>query len=111
VASSQETLQYQDKTWVPLWWCLPSLLGFLTFLFAFPIDRRVPFWPHLSLAETFTLWFLFIAPIATAIAIVTQVKRKRAGIALLAKLLVWTAIAISLVVNAFVLVGMWASMY
>jgi hypothetical protein len=28
---------------MPLWWCLP-LLGFVTFLLAFPIDRRIPFW-------------------------------------------------------------------
>jgi hypothetical protein len=107
VASSEKALQDQSKTWAPLWWCLPSLFGFLTFLFAFPIDRRIPFWPHISLAEVFTLWFLFMAPVATITAIVTLMKCIRAGrIAPGAKLLVWIAIAVSLVVNAFILLGM-----
>jgi hypothetical protein len=84
----------------------------VTFLFAFPIDRRIPFWPHLNLAEIFALWFLFIAPATTVFAIVTLMKHKRTQrLALFANLLVWTAIAASLVVNVFVLVGMWASTY
>jgi hypothetical protein len=88
-------------------------LGFLAFLFAFPIDRRIPHWFPLNLAEILALWFLFIAPVTTVIAVVTLIKkRKRAGgMAPLATLLTWTAIAVSLAVNAFVLIGMWASTY
>jgi len=88
------------------------LLGFLAFLFAFPIDRRIPHWFPLNFAELFTLWFLFITPVTTIIAIVTLIRRKRIGRkALLATALTWTAVAVSLVVNALVLLGMWASTY
>jgi len=100
------------KIWSPLRWCLPALVGFLLFLLAFPIDRRIPHWFPLNLAEMFTLWFLFITPVTTVIAIVTLVKGKRAAPkALFATLIAWTAIAVSLVMNVFVLLGMWASTY
>jgi len=112
MTESEQTPLRQDKAWLPLWWCLPSLLGFVAFLFSFPIDRQIPFWPHLNLAEIFTLWFLFITPIATVIAIVLLIKRNRIGrTTRLIKLLLWAAIAASLLVNAFVLLGMWASTF
>jgi hypothetical protein len=89
----------------------PTLNHFTLFL-AFPIDRQIPFWPHLNLAEIFTLWFLFIAPVATVIAIVTLTKRIRTGrMTPFTKVLAWTAITVGLLVNAFVLLGMWASTY
>jgi hypothetical protein len=95
---------------VPLWWCLPCFAGFLTFLFAFPIDRRISHWFPLNLAELFTLWFLFVTPVTTVIAIVTLLKRARTGWkSPFVKLLVWTAIGASLALNGFVLLGMWAA--
>jgi len=107
VARSEKTLQHQSKTWIPLWCRLPSFSGFLTFLLAFPIDRRVPFWLHLSLADIFSLWFLFIAPIATIARIVTLMTCTRAGrIAPHAKLALWIAMPLSLVMNTFILLGM-----
>jgi hypothetical protein len=110
--TAKEILACQNKIWVPLWWCLPSLLGFAAFLLSFPIDRRIPFWPHLNLAEIYALWFLSIAPFATIIAVVTVVKRKRtSGATPTAKMLTWAAIAVSLILNAFVLLGMWAATY
>ena len=112
VTNPEETLPRQGKIWFSLWWCLPALLGFLAFLFAFPIDRRIPHWFPLNFAEIFALWFLFITPVTTVVAIVTLIKRKRTGrMAPLAALLTWMAIAASLVVNALVLLGMWASTY
>jgi len=112
VANSEETLPRRANIWFSLWWCLPSLLGFLAFLFAFPIDRRIPHWFPLNFAEVFALWFLFITPVTTVIAIVTLIRRKRIERkAPLATLLTWAAAAVSLVVNALVLLGMWASTY
>ena len=112
MTDSEESLLRPQRIWTPIWWCLPSLLGFVAFLLAFPIDRRIPFWPHLNLAEIFTLWFLSIAPIATIIAIVAVMKRKRTGGAPPSvKIFAWTAIAVSLTLNVFVLLGMWASTY
>jgi hypothetical protein len=112
VTNSGETLPRQGNIWFSLRWCLPALFGFFAFLFAFPIDRRIPHWFPLNFAEVFTLWFLFITPVTTVVATVTLIKRKRTGrMAPLATLLTWTAIAVSLVVNAFVLLGMWASTY
>ena len=89
-----------------------GVLGFLAFLIAFPIDRRIPRWFPLNFAEIFTLWFLVVTPVTTVIAIVTIIKPKRTGrMAPLAKLLTWTAIVASLVVNALVLLGMRAATY
>jgi hypothetical protein len=112
VSELEQTVLRQDTAWLPLWWCLPSLLGFVAFLFSFPIDRQIPFRPHLSLAEILALWFLFITPVTTVIAIVMLVKRNRIRrIPPFTKLLLWAAIAASLLVNAFVLLGMWASTF
>lgn len=82
------------------------------FIFAFPIDRRIPYWFPLNIAELFALWFLFIAPVTTIIATVTLIKRKRTGpMEPLATFLSWIAIAASLVLNALILLGLWASTY
>jgi hypothetical protein len=102
----------QIKAWPVFAWCLPALLGFALFLGSFPIDRRIPFWPHLNLAELYAAWFFFITPFTTGVAIVALVKRRRRGrIPLFPQFLSWTAITLSLVVNLLVLVGMWASTY
>jgi hypothetical protein len=94
VTHAEGGLPPQGKIWSSLRWCLPGLLGFLAFLLAFPIDRRIPHWFPLNFAEIFTLWFLLITPVTTVIAMVTLIKHKRTGrMALLAKLLTWTAIA------------------
>jgi len=111
MASSEET-PVRQKVWTALVWCLPSLLGFALFLLSFPIDRQIPFWPHLSLADIFTLWFLFIMPITTVIAIAMLIKRGRAGrIAVFLRILAWLVITFSVLANMLILVGMWASTY
>jgi len=110
--SFEDTPVRQGKVWTALVWCLPSLLGFALFLLSFPIDRQIPFWPHLSLAEIFTLWFFFITPVTTVIAIVVLIKRGRLGrIALFGRVLAWLVITFSVLANVFILVGMWASTY
>jgi hypothetical protein len=102
----------QKAAWPIFAWCLPALGGFVMFLLSFPIDRHIPFWPRLSFAEILTLWFLFVAPIATIIAVVALIRRRRsAHIATFTRVLAWTIIAVSVLVNAFVLVGMWAATY
>jgi hypothetical protein len=112
MASSKETPVRQSKVWTALVWCLPSLLGFTAFLFSFPIYRQIPFWPHLSLADIFTLWFLFITPITTAIAIVMLIKRGRSGrIAVSLRTLAWLVITFSVLANILILLGMWAATY
>ena len=93
--------------WLSLRRCLPCLLGFLAFLFSFPIYRQMPFWPHLSIAEIVVLWSGLITPVTTLIAIITLIKRRRAGgMTTWVKLLAWTVIALCLVINAFVILGM-----
>ena len=112
MASSEETPFRQSKVWTALVWCLPSLLGFTLFLLSFPIYRQITFWPHLSLADIFTLWFLFITPITTVIAIVMLIKRGRSGrIAIFIRMLAWLTITFSVLANVLILVGMWASTY
>jgi hypothetical protein len=112
VTNLDKMSQGSGKIWSPLRWCLPALVGFLLFLLAFPIDRRIPHWFPLNFAEIFTLWFLFVTPVTTVIAIVALLKAKRAApMALFATLITWAAIGVSLVTNVFVLLGMWASTY
>lgn len=76
MTNREETLPPQGKNWFSFWWCWPALLGFLAFLLAFPIDRRIPRWFPLNFAELFTLWFLFNTPVTTIVATVTLIKGK-----------------------------------
>lgn len=102
----------QNAAWPIFAWCLPALGGFVMFLLSFPIDRHIPFWPRLSFAQILTLWFLLVAPTATIIAVVALIRRRRsAPIATFTRVLAWTMIAVSVLANAFVLVGMWAATY
>src|ERR1700693_2922104 len=64
---SESDTALPSRTWIPICWCLPSLLGFAAFTLSFPIDRTVPFRPHLNIAEMLAMWFVFITPIATLI--------------------------------------------
>lgn len=107
VTNSEEPSFRKGTIWLSFCLCLPSLLGFVAFLFSFPIDRQISFWPHETIAEIFVQWFLFIAPVNTVIAVITLIKRRRAReMTLRVKLLSWIAIGVSLVVNAIVLLGM-----
>ncbi|HEY6388624.1 MAG TPA: hypothetical protein VIX91_23345 [Candidatus Acidoferrum sp.] len=110
VAAPDGKMPDQKAAWPVFVWCLPTLGGFVMFLLSFPIDRHIPFWPRLSFAEILTLWFLFVAPIATIIAVVALIRRRRSA-HIATRVLAWTMIAVSVLVNAFVLVGMWAATY
>jgi hypothetical protein len=94
--------------WRVLGWCLPALLGFSAFLLAFPIDRRIPFWPHLSLAEVFGVWFLLVSPVTTMVAIV-MFARPRKLFPSLRKWLLVAAVTVSVLLNLFVLLGLYAA--
>lgn len=53
-----------------------------------------------------------MAPLGTIIATVTLIRGKRKGqMARPTKVLAWIAIAVSLIVNAFMLLGLWAATY
>jgi hypothetical protein len=55
MASSERVLLPEIEVWPVLAFCAPALLGFALFFVSFPIDRQIPFWPHLNLAELFML--------------------------------------------------------
>jgi hypothetical protein len=105
LTSSEEAVLDKSKIWSVFYWCLPSLAGLALFLFSFPIDRVIPFWPHLEIAEIFLYWFVFVAPPATLIATVLPIKRRR-RIAPLHKAMGWLAIVVSMLASAFVVLGM-----
>jgi hypothetical protein len=110
--TSQEQPLSRNKVVAVFNWCLPCLLGAVLFLFSFPIDRSIPFWPHMMIVEIFFLWFLFVTPPATVIALVVFMKRKRSdAIPTFTKSLIWTTLALSILVNAFMLIGLWAAIY
>jgi hypothetical protein len=85
--------------------CLPCLLAFAIFLLSFPIDRKIPLWPHLSLAELYSLWFLFVTPISTLVAVIALIRHRVGG----SKIFAWVLVIASVVVNAFVLFGLYAA--
>jgi hypothetical protein len=78
-SNSEGAVSVRSIGWRILVWCLPTLLGFVAFLFAFPIDREISFWPHLNFAELFGAWFLFVTPVTTTVAIVMFIKYVRRG--------------------------------
>lgn len=91
--------------------CLPSLLGFLLFLFSFPIDRVLG-WTRVNVAEIFLFWFLAIAPIGIVIASLKLIRARRCkSFSARLTILAWTVITISVLANVFMLLGMWASTY
>ena len=86
------------------------LLGFVAFLVAFPIDRKIPFWPHWSLAEGFATWFLFVTPPAIMCAIVTFRRRIRRGcLSSTAKWLLLAVITVAILLNLLLLFGLHAA--
>ena len=82
------------------------MLAFVFFFFSFPIDRKIPFWPHLNLAELYSLWFLFVTPISTLVAFIVLVRRRWMGVG---SILAWILVVASVVVNALVLLGLYAA--
>ena len=112
MATAGTTLTPRKDVLPVFFWCLPALGGFVLFLFSFPIDRQIPFWPSLSIAELFTLWFLFITPVTTVVAIIVLIKRRKIiHLPRFFRFFAWSAIVTSVLLNAFVLVGMWAASY
>jgi hypothetical protein len=98
-----------ERFWLPLYWCLPTLLGFVVLLFSFPINRHIPRWFPLSLAEIFALWFLLVAPATTVYAIFILLKRPRSTERPLhAKLLVSSVVIVSVILDALVFLGLWS---
>jgi Mn2+/Fe2+ NRAMP family transporter len=57
-----------------VWLCSPTVLGFFIFLFAFPLDRPLPF-SKFTRFDALFLWS-FIAPIFTIAAIVAASRRR-----------------------------------
>jgi len=101
---------YPKREWPALVWCVPALAGFVLLLFSFPLEHKIAFWPHLSRAQLFMLWFLFVTPLTTTMAIAVLMQSKRSPLSnCLIRILAWVAIVLSVLVNAFVLVGMWES--
>jgi len=105
VIPTEKVSPCETNLWPVFFWSLPCLLAFALFLLSFPIYRPIPFWPHWEIAEVFAAWFVTVTPVSTSIAIVVLIKRRR-GSARPPRLIAWLAIAVSVLANAFVLVGM-----
>ena len=103
--TSEEVVLPENKLSPILLCCSPSLLAFALFLVSFPIDRVIPFWPHLSLAEIYVYWFGLVTPVTTVIGIVILVTRRR-SLPTFPKVMAWLTITISVLANLFVLLGM-----
>ena len=82
----------------------------MLFLFSFPIDRTIPVLPRWNIAEGFFFWFSLAAPIASAIAFVVFLGRRK-GIAPFTRRLVWVTLFISFLINGIMLIALWAAFY
>jgi hypothetical protein len=93
-----------------LWLCSPTILCLITFFFAFPLDRRLPF-SHYTRMDAMFLWS-FIAPLFTVAALVVLAKRpNRLAVPLGVKIVAWSGIGLIVVINLFLAVGFWAAAY
>jgi xanthine/uracil/vitamin C permease (AzgA family) len=93
-----------------LWLCSPRILCFITFFFAFPLDRRLPFSTYTRMDAMF-VWS-FIAPLFTLAAIVILARRpNRRAVPSRLKIATWSGIGLIVVINVFPAVGFWAAAY
>jgi hypothetical protein len=106
VTASAKADSLAVKAWAAPLWCLPCFLTFALFLFSFPIDRKIPVWPHLNLAELYSLWFLFVTPFTTLVAFIVLFRSRWMWPS---SILAWFLVIASFVVNALVLFGLYAA--
>lgn len=93
-----------------LWLCSPTILCFITFFFAFPLDRQLPFSGYTRMDAMF-LWS-FIAPIFTVAAIIVLARRpNRNAVSLRFKIAVWAGLVLIVLINLFLASGFWAAAY
>jgi hypothetical protein len=109
-SESEDAAPDQTRAWRVLAWCLPTLLGAAAFLCAFPIDRQIPSWPRLNIAEVFCAWFLFATPAATMIAIVKFTRDSKLGhFTRITKWLLRAVITVAILLNLLLLFGFYAA--
>jgi hypothetical protein len=90
--------------------CTPTILCFITFFFAFPLDRRLPL-SHYTRMDAMFLWS-FIAPLFTVAAVVVLARRpNRRAVQLRVKIMAWSGIGLIVAINLFLAVGFWAAGY
>jgi hypothetical protein len=103
--TSGQTLLAIIKLWPVLAWCLPSLLGLGLLLLSLSLaEKTVLSGP---LYNSCFVWFLFVAPVTTLIAVLVFVRRKRTGrIAILPTLLACAVLFASTLADLFALLGL-----
>lgn len=102
----------EQRNQPPLFWFLPSVVGFVLFLFSFPNGRPISFWPHWSLAEIFYFWFLFVTPVTTVVGLIAFIKRRRSGhFGKVSAFISVSLLVVSVLANLFMLLAMWAETY
>lgn len=79
VSSPINEVREPRGAWRILVWCLPALVGCAAFLLAFPTQSWDPHGPRRYIALAFVLWFLSVAPIATAFGLARCIKQVKAG--------------------------------
>jgi hypothetical protein len=89
-------------------WCSATLLPFVLFFSSFPLDRLLPFWPYWNFVTIYSVWFVFVAPVTTLIALILFLKRKRRDMVLSTKWLIWITLIVTVLVNAFMVLGVYS---
>lgn len=89
---------------------MATILCFITFFFAFPLYRRLPFSRYTRMDAMF-LWS-FIAPLFTLAAIIVLAGRpNRHTMSLGFKIAAWSGLVLILLINFFLAFGFWAAAY
>jgi Mn2+/Fe2+ NRAMP family transporter len=93
-----------------VWLCSPTVLGFVVFLFSFPLDRPLPF-SRLSVFDALFLWS-FVAPMFTIAAMIAASRRRfRESTPVRTKIGAWTIIIFAVCLNVFLITGFLAAAY
>jgi magnesium-transporting ATPase (P-type) len=104
---SEGAVPDRSNTWRVFFWFLPFFLSFIVFLLSFPIDRRIPFWPHRYLFEVYVDWFLFVTPVVTIVGLVLFILKSRHGYySRLQKWLFAITFLVTILLNPFILLGL-----
>jgi hypothetical protein len=106
-SNSDGVVSDRSKVWRNFIWFFPFFLSFIVFLLSFPIDRQIPFWPHLYLFEAYVDWFLFITPAVTIAGLVSFIlQSRRDGSSRTQKWLIAIIFTVAILLNLFILLGL-----
>ena len=91
--------------------CSPSILGFVAFLFSFPLGRPLPILSSWTLFDLFFMFFLFVPAFTIGALVLTIMYTRNPSASTRSKLLAWIVLTLTVAINAFTVMGVLAAAY